>query len=134
MRLRSSLRAALLAQARRSGRSLSEVGQELLEEALRMRECPGIYFATEPSGRTAKVAGTGLAVWEVMRDVLALGDQEERIKAAFPALSKAQLAAATIYFRRYPEEIRRAIEENAALTSDVVEREYPGLVRVARVR
>jgi len=98
-----------------------------------MRECPGIYFATEPSGRTAKVAGTGLAVWEVIRDVLALGGQEERIKAALPALSKAQLAAATMYFRRYPEEIRRAIEENAALTSDVVEREYPGLVSVARV-
>lgn len=87
----------------------------------------------EASGRTAKVAGTGLAVWEVIRDVLALRGREERIEAAFPTLSKAQLTAATLYFRRYPEEIRREIEENASLTSDVVERDYPGLVRVASV-
>lgn len=98
-----------------------------------MRECPGIYFATEPSGKTAKVAGTGLAVWEVVRDVLALSGKKEGIEAAFPKLSKAQLAAAMMYFRRYPEEIRREIKENASLTPDVMEREYPGLVGVAQV-
>jgi hypothetical protein len=32
------------------------VGTELLlQESLRMRQCPGIYFADEASGRTAKV-------------------------------------------------------------------------------
>jgi hypothetical protein len=30
-----------------------------------MRQCPGIYFADEPSGRTAKIGRTGLGVWEV---------------------------------------------------------------------
>ena len=124
-----SVDAALLAEAKALGVNLSG----LLEEALRMRECPGIYFVTEPSGRTAKVAGTGLAVWEVTRDALVLGGREEGIQAAFPTLSKAQIAAAIMYFRRYPEEIRREIEENASLTSDVVEREYPGLVRVAQL-
>jgi hypothetical protein len=39
-------------------RSVSDVAQELLDEALRMRQCPGIYFADEPSGRTAKIGGT----------------------------------------------------------------------------
>jgi hypothetical protein len=32
-----------------------------------MQACPGIYFADEPAGRVAKMAGTGLGVWEVIR-------------------------------------------------------------------
>ena len=62
LRLRRSLRDGLVAAAERSRRSLADVAQELLEEGLRMRLCPGIYFADEPSGRTAKVAGTGLGL------------------------------------------------------------------------
>lgn len=62
MRLKASVRQGLEALAGRSRRSVSEVAQQLLEEGVRMQECPGIYFATEPSGRTAKVMGTGLGV------------------------------------------------------------------------
>src|SRR5438093_398296 len=68
MRLRQSLRKDLEATAARNRRSVADVAQELLDEALRMRHCPGIYFADEPSGRTAKIGGTGLGVWEVVRD------------------------------------------------------------------
>src|SRR5712691_8488110 len=68
MRLRRSLRDDLEVIAARNRRSVADVAQELLGEALRMRECPGIYFADEASGRTAKIGGTGLAVWEVVRD------------------------------------------------------------------
>src|SRR5437867_8169451 len=64
MRLRRSLRKDLEATAARTRRSVADVAQELLDEALRMRQCPGIYFADEPSGRTAKIGGTGLGVWE----------------------------------------------------------------------
>lgn len=114
--------------AARSRRSVAAVAQELLEEASRMRECPGIYFAEEPSGRTAKIGGTGLAVWEVLRDFA--GDQDrERLRSAFPQLSQAQLTAALMYCRRYPDEIRRQIQANAALTVEAVEERYPGLVR-----
>ena len=74
MRLRQSLRRELEAAAARSRRSVADVTQELLDEALRMRRCPGIYFADEPSGRTAKVGGTGLGVWEVVRDVTRTGE------------------------------------------------------------
>jgi uncharacterized protein (DUF433 family) len=71
----------------------AEVTQELLDEALRMRQCPGIYFADEPSGRTAKIGGTGLGVWEVVRDLA--GDQKvDRLRKAFPQLSQAQITAA----------------------------------------
>lgn len=60
LRLRRSIRDDLVAAAERSRRSVADVAQELLDEGLRMRLCPGIYFVDEPSGRTAKVGGTGL--------------------------------------------------------------------------
>jgi uncharacterized protein (DUF433 family) len=93
-----------------------------------MRECPGIYFATEPSGRTAKISGTGLGVWEVLRDFVLDGDLE-RVRRAFPQLSSVQINAALIYYQRYPAEVRRQVDGNAALTAEVLQDRYPGLVR-----
>ena len=94
-----------------------------------MRECPGIHFATEPAGRTAKVSGTGLGVWEVLRDFVRDKDVE-RLRRAFPQLSSAQITAALLYYGRYPDEIRREVAANAALTAEVLAERYPGLVRV----
>jgi uncharacterized protein (DUF433 family) len=129
MRLRQALRRDLEAAAARAGRSVSDVAQELIQEGLRMRECPGIYFATEPSGRTAKISGTGLGVWEVLRDFV--GDEDlDRVRRAFSQLSAAQITAALIYYKRYPDEIRREVEANAALTAEVIEQRFPGLVRI----
>lgn len=129
MRLRQSVREHLEAWAARGRRSVSEVAQELIEEGIRMRECPGIYFASEPAGRTAKIAGTGLAVWEVLRDHVQ--DQDlERVRRAFGQLSQAQITAAVMYGSRYPEEIRREVEANAALTPEALALRHPGLVRV----
>jgi uncharacterized protein (DUF433 family) len=127
------LRRDLEAAAARAGRSVSDVAQELLEEGLRMRECPGVYFATEPSGRTAKVSGTGLGVWEVLRDFVRDEDLD-RVRRAFPQLSPAQITAALIYYKRYPAEVRREVDANAALTAEVLEQRYPGLVRVLAAR
>ena len=128
MRLRRSLREELEATAARSRRSVADVAQELLEEALRMRQCPGIYFADEPSGRTPKIGGTGLAVWEVLRDLP--GDADLKlVRDTYPQLSQAQLSAALMYYTRYPEDIQREIDANAALTPEVIEKRYPGLVR-----
>ncbi len=131
LRLRSRLRVAIERMAKRTRRSFSEVTQDLIEEALRMRECPGIYFADEPAGREAKVAGTGLAVWEVIRDYLAAGKDEKVLRKALPRLSGGQVKACLIYYSKYPQEIEAAIEENAALTREAVQVQIPGLVRTA---
>jgi len=128
MRLRQTLRRELEAAAAQRHRSVAEIAQELLEEGLRMRRCPGIYFADEPSGRTAKIGGTGLAVWEVLRDLLRDADPK-RIREIFPQLAQAQVTAALMYERRYPEEIQREIARNAGLTPEAIEQRYPGLVR-----
>jgi len=131
MRLRRSLRRDLEITAARNRRSVADVAQELLGEALRMRQCPGIYFADEASGRTAKIGGTGLAVWEVLRD-FSRDQDSDRIRKTFPQLSRAQVTAALMYYRRYREEVQSKIDANAALTPETIERQYPGLVRFAR--
>lgn len=116
LRLRPQLRAEIDRIARRSRRTFSEVTQDLIEEALRVRECPGIYFADEPGGREVKVAGSGLGVWEVLRDYLAAGRDERALRKSLPQLSAAQVKACLLYYRRYPREIDAEIRENAALT------------------
>lgn len=131
MRLRRSLRKDLEATAARNRRSVADVAQELLDEALRMRQCPGIYFVDEPSGRTAKIGGTGLAVWEVLRD-FSRDQDPSRIRKAFPQLSQAQVTAALMYYAHYREEVQAKIDANAALTPEAIDRQYPGLVRFTR--
>jgi uncharacterized protein (DUF433 family) len=131
LRLRSGLRAYLDDLAERSQRSVSDVAQQLLEEAMRARECPGIYFAEEPAGRTAKIMGTGLGVWELIRDYVAVGEREDRLREIFPQLSPAQIGAARNYFLRYRDEIQRRMDQNAALTPDGVVGRYPGLITLA---
>ena len=131
MRLRRSLRNDLEAAAARHRRSVADIAQELLEEALRMRQCPGIYFADEASGRTAKVGGTGLGVWEVVRD-FSRDQDPDRIRQAFPQLSQAQVTAALMYYMRYREDVQAKIDANAALTPEAIDRRYPGLVRFTR--
>ncbi len=131
LRLRPGLRAEIERIAKRSRRSFSEVAQDLLEEAVRMRACPGIYFADEPAGREAKVAGTGLGVWEVIRDYLAEEGNAEKVKEALPQVGDAELKAALLYYKKYPEEIDAEIAENAALTPEAVEARFPGLLRKA---
>jgi uncharacterized protein (DUF433 family) len=98
-----------------------------------MQECPGIYFAVEPAGRTAKIAGTGLGIWEVLRDFVP-DEDIARVRRAFPQLSSPQISAAVIYYYRYPQEIQRQVAANVALTAEALERRYPGLVRIVATR
>jgi uncharacterized protein (DUF433 family) len=99
--------------AKRNRREFSEVAQDLIEEALRLRMCPGIYFADEPAGRDAKVAGTALGVWEVIRDYLAEGRDLERLPRSLPQLNRAQVEAALRYYAAWPDEIDELIADNA---------------------
>ena len=117
LRLRPRLRADIERMAKRARRSFSEVAQDLLEEAVRLRECPGIYFTDEPTGRVAKVSGTGLGVWEVIDIYRGFGGSQRRLRRWHPHLSPAQLKAALVYHERYREEVDGAIEENRAAGS-----------------
>ena len=126
LRLDARLRAEIDRMARRSRRTFSDVTHALLDEAIRMRTCPGIYFADEPAGREAKIAGTGLGVWEVVRDYLAAGREEAKTRKALPQLSPAQIRAALLYYQKYAAEIDAEIGENTISAAELA-----GLTRPA---
>src|SRR3972149_6253784 len=49
--------------AKETGQDFSNVTKDLLQEAIKMRRCPGILFSEGTSGRRARVAGTGIHSW-----------------------------------------------------------------------
>jgi len=89
------------------------------DEALRMRKCPGIYFADEPAGREAKIAGTGLAVWEIIGVCKAVSKDNRAFRARFPWLTEAQIKAALLYYRSCSGEIGALVAENEALSTEI---------------
>lgn len=115
LRFRPRLRVEIERLAKRSRRSFSEVAQDLLEEAVRMRECPGIHFVDEPAGRVAKVTGTGLGVWEVIDIYKGLKGIGKKLRKRYPHLSSAQLEAALRYYQRHPEEVDALMADNLSL-------------------
>ena len=115
-----------LAEATRQDFSATAI--ELLTEAVKMRRCPGIVFADSPSGRRARVLGTGLDVWETIAMYNSLGQDLARLKEAYHWLSDAQLRAALGYYAAYPAEIDERIRRNESWTKERLLAEYPWMV------
>jgi uncharacterized protein (DUF433 family) len=105
----------------RNNKAANAIANELLEEALKMRRCPGIIFSQGVTGRRARVAGTGVEVWEVVYEYQIVGKDVKTLKKALPHLTERQLIAALNYYRAYPEEINDLIQDNEAITSKTVE-------------
>ncbi len=114
--------------AEESRRDFSSVTNELLAEALKVRRCPGILFADGPSGRRARVAGTGLDVWEIVSTYRGVDSKWEQLAGAYHWLSPAQLRAALGYYAVYPDEIDRHVAINDSWTHDRLAKTYPALV------
>ena len=115
-------------EAESSGRDFSTVANELLAEAVKLKRCPGIVFADGPSGRRARIAGTGLDVWEVVATYKSLNRDDGRLRDAYHWLSEPQLRSALAYFRLYPEEIERQIVRNEAWSKEQLADRHPSLV------
>lgn len=113
--------------ARESGRDFSSIAKDLLTEAIKMRHCPGIVFADGVSRRGAKVAGTGLEVWEIVATYKAVNQDFRRLQKAYHWLTKQQLRAAIGYYTIYPNEIDRQIELNESWSKEKVAKHYPFL-------
>lgn len=118
----------------RRGRTatFSSLASELLAEAAKMRRCPGVVFADGPSGRRARIEGTGIEVWEVIGSYLSLGKNEKRLRKAYAWLSDRQLLAAFGYYRAYPKEIDDLIEGNKSLDDKTVTERLPFARRSSR--
>ncbi len=115
--------------ARESGRDFSSIAKDLLTEAIKMRRCPGIVFADGVSGRRARVAGTGLEVWEIITNYKSVNQDFERLQKTYHWLTEQQLRAAIGYHIAYHEEIDHQIERNESWTKEAVVKHYPYLRR-----
>jgi hypothetical protein len=107
---------ALAARARRAQLPPRTLAQRYVEEGLRMDAHPLVRFADGPSGRRARLIGSGLDVWEVIAAVREhSGDIGET--AAYLALTSALVQAAVGYYGAYTEEVDEWIDLNE---SDIV--------------
>ena len=75
-------------------------------------DVPGIVY--DPVTRRARVAGTGLEVWEIINGYRSVGYDWERLEWSFDRLSRSQLQAAVTFANRNPQFIAAEIAENDA--------------------
>jgi uncharacterized protein (DUF433 family) len=115
-----------------SGKDFSAITNELLEEALRMKHCPGIVFTEGTAGRRARIAGTGIEVWEVIATYTGVGEDFSRLQKAYHWLTEQQLRAAIGYYKAYKDEIDNLIKQNEELNKKSTSEKYPFLARGSR--
>ena len=89
--------------AARGEKDFSGMARELIIEAVKMRHCPGICFADGPTGRRARIAGTGVDVWEFIATIKGLGEDYDKQKKAYHWLSDRQIRSAMAFYSLYPE-------------------------------
>ena len=126
VRMPEEVLAPIEEECRRTGRDFSTVVNDRLREADKMRRIPGIVFADSPSGgRVARVAGTGLEVFEIVQAYRSVENSWPRLKESFAWLSDNQLRAAIAYAEAYPEEIEEHIRRGEQWTPQTVWERYP---------
>lgn len=103
-----------------TGRDFSGVARDLLIDAVKMRRCPGVTFADGPTGKRAKIAGTGIDIWEFITTFKGLGENYNKLKEAYHWLSDQQIRSALSYFALYPSKIDEKITYNEDITQDQV--------------
>lgn len=89
-----------------------------LSEAERMQRVPGIVFVDGACGRRARIDGTGLDVFEVIKVYCETGGDRAELVEDFHWLSAAQLKAALDYNAAFPEEIDARLALENALTPE----------------
>lgn len=94
-------------------------------EAEQMRRAPGIIFVDGPAGRRARVAGTGLEVFEIIKYYIGFERDWQELRQRFDWLTDEQLRAAVRYYELYPAEIDARLEEEASWTPERVYAMYP---------
>lgn len=87
------------------------LAQRYVEEGLRMDDHPLVRFVDGPSGRRARLVGTGLDVWEV---ISVIRDNHGDLPAAadYLEISSGLVQAAVAYYGAYTAEVDDSIEFN----------------------
>lgn len=126
IRMPDEVRLPIEEEAHLARRDFSSVVNEMLQEGIKMRRIPGVLFADSPSGgRVARIAGTGLEVFEVVQAYRSVENSWARLKEAFHWLSDTQLRAALAYAEAYPDEIEERIRRDEQWTAEAAWKRYP---------
>lgn len=115
--------------AKSAGKDFSGQAKDLLVEAIKMRRCPGIIFVDGPSGRRARIAGTGIDVWELIATFKGLAEDYEQLNKSYHWLNEPQIRATLSYYALYPGEIDDAISQNETLDHHEIIRRFPFLAK-----
>lgn len=113
--------------ARKAGRSVSEVGATLFEEARRVSAFAEIEFRTFSGERHACLTG-GLRLWKIILTAQGYAMDAEKTAAHF-GLPTWRAQAAFHYYEAFPQEIDDAIAETRSQTFDALKRKLPKLER-----
>ncbi len=121
------LSAELATVAEETGQDVSGLAAEMLTEAIKMRRVPGILFADGPTGRRARIGGTGIEVFEVIDRYELVGHDRLRLQELFDWLAPHQISAAIAYYEAFPDEIRARLhtDEEDRVAIEALWREIP---------
>ena len=114
-----------------TGKDFSGVARDLLIEAVKMRRCPGITFADGPTGRRARIAGSGIDIWEFVAMFKGLGENYDKLKKTYHWLTEQQIRSAFSYYALYPDEIDEKTASNKDITQEQVFKRFPFLAKPA---
>ncbi|MGE0540233.1 MAG: DUF433 domain-containing protein [Dehalococcoidia bacterium] len=78
---------------------------------LDLHETPGIIVDRRPAEVRARILGTGLEVWEVVKTYHEVGEDWPRFRACYEQLTEDQLRAALTYAKSHWEVIGPRIAE-----------------------
>ncbi|MGE0543664.1 MAG: hypothetical protein AB7R89_26160 [Dehalococcoidia bacterium] len=98
--------------------------ERLLEESEKMRRVPGITFVDGPCGRSARILGTGLDVFEIIQAYRAVGEDLRLLIESFHWLTGDQILAALRYDEEFPEEIDAILDEAAKFVPEELRNQY----------
>jgi len=107
------------------GRTPSETGRILLEEALRQIEFANIEFRDSSAGRQAYIKGRRVQVWMVMLVASSYGNDAKKT-ALHLQMPVEWVQAAFHYAEAFPDEIQDAIQDNDSVTTEELKRMLPG--------
>ncbi|MCF8053181.1 MAG: hypothetical protein K9L59_18240 [Desulfobacterales bacterium] len=120
--------------AKTLGKDFSSLARDLIVEAVKMRKCPGVVFADGPSGRRARIAGTGIDVWELIAAFKGMSEDYGRLKEAYHWLGEAQIRSALSFYALYPQEIDDLIDRNERITEEQIVGRFPFLAKMESAR
>ena len=115
--------------AKSVGKDFSGQAKDLLVEAIKMRRCPGIVFVDGPSGRRARIAGSGIDVWELIAAFKGFSEDYDQLKKTYHWLNEQQIRAALSFYALYPGEIDDSISRNETLDQQEILRRFPFLAK-----